>query len=46
MKYEVNDALPNSESNVNGQGSAINWNDFNYPCLLKMFHFTRKELPE
>lgn len=44
MKYEENDAVSNSEANMNGQ-TAINWNDFNYPCLLKMFHFKRSELP-
>lgn len=45
MKYEDKDAVANSEVQVNGRSGGIDWNDFNYPCLLKMFHFSRNELP-
>ena len=27
------------------EGKKIDWNDFNYPCCLKLFHFDSDETP-
>jgi hypothetical protein len=48
MKYVASDdkALSDTNVNNNGQSGQINWNDLNYPCLLKLFHYTRADVPE
>jgi hypothetical protein len=41
MKY-VSKSETGSE---NLDDKKINWNDFNYPCLLKIFHYDADETP-
>jgi hypothetical protein len=45
MSYAPSDDKGLSETNVNAQSNQINWNDFNYPCLLKLFHYTQADVP-
>lgn len=34
------------DSQVSPMAHQINWNEFNYPPLLKLFRFKRSEIPE
>ena len=43
MKY-VTSEIASSEGSIAKSGS-IDWNDFNYPCCLKIFHFNPDETP-
>ena len=43
MKYVASEAV-SSESVANK--SNIDWNDFNYPCLIKIYHYSPEETPE
>ena len=44
MKYVTSEAV-SSEGSVANKGN-IDWNDFNYPCLIKIYHYDPKETPE
>lgn len=44
MKYVTSEAV-SSEGSVAKQ-SNIDWNDFNYPCLIKLYHYNPDETPE
>lgn len=44
MKYMASEVV-SSEGSMSKSGN-IDWNDFNYPCLLKIVHFNPDETPE
>lgn len=44
MKYMTSEAV-GSEGSMAKNGN-IDWNDFNYPCCLKIFHYEASETPE
>lgn len=44
MKY-VSSENATSEASVANKGQ-IDWNDFNYPICLKLFHYDSTETPE
>lgn len=35
-----------SDSGSDKAEGKIDWNDFNYPCLLKIFHYDSDQTPE
>lgn len=35
-----------SDNQINPANNSINWNDFNYPICLKLFHYDRTKVPE
>lgn len=43
MAY-VSEKVPNS-SEAGLEPKPIDWNDFNYPICLKIFHYTPSEIP-
>lgn len=44
MKYVASEVV-SSEGSVANKGN-IDWNDFNYPCLIKIYHYNPDETPE
>lgn len=44
MKYVTSEAV-SSDGSVAKSGN-INWNDFNYPICLKIYHYDPQETPE
>ena len=43
MKYVTSEAVSSEGSDAN-KGN-IDWNDFNYPCLIKIYHYNPEETP-
>ena len=44
MKYVASEVV-SSEGSVANRGN-IDWNDFNYPLLIKIYHYDPTETPE
>jgi hypothetical protein len=44
MKSEVKSDIDTHSENL--ESKKIDWNDFNYPCCLKIFHYDADETPE
>ena len=44
MKYVTKEVT--SEATVTNNSNQIDWNDFNYPVCLKVFHFNQDETPD
>lgn len=45
MKYVASEVASSGED-MNGGNKKVDWNDFNYPVCLKVFHYTPEETPE
>jgi hypothetical protein len=43
MKYMKSEAETHSE---NLESKKVDWNDFNYPCCIHLFHYNPEETPE
>lgn len=43
MKYMKSEPETHSE---NAEPKKVNWNDFNYPCCIQLFHYDPAETPE
>lgn len=41
MKY-----MSSEQGSEGGHNKKIDWNDYNYPCLIKIFHYDSDETPE
>lgn len=45
MKYFGSEVGSKNEE-MSKESKKVNWNDFNYPCCLRIFHYDSEETPE
>lgn len=46
MKEAVSSQMNNMKSSLKGPSNAIKWDDFNYPPMINVIHYSSAELPE
>lgn len=45
MKYVASEVGTNAED-LNTKDKKVNWEDYNYPCCLQIFHYNSEETPD